>query len=226
MAYHQQKKLLFIHIPKNAGKSIELALSLVSETLIARPRTRGRFNLVAKYILNQTQNKLMRQRLFGSYDYVLCAQHLTMQEIELLNLISLAEIKAASTFAVIRNPYSRALSTFRHFKKSTDLSDFKSFWREFLVYDGLDHNQIAHRRTQKSYVVDCRGKLAIDNLLRFESLNDDFEQFCRDHSLEHAGLPKLGAHDRLDYHDFYDSEARKLVESIFAEDIDEFKYVY
>ena len=226
MAYLSEKKLLFIHIPKNAGKSVEQALGVVSEKIIIRPKTRSPLNLTAKFFLNKTQNHSTRSRLFGSYDYVLCAQHLTLQEIILLNLIPSAKLRRCIKFAVIRNPFTRAVSTFRHFTKGSCVGDFISFWKEFPHYHGVEHNRVAHMRGQVDYLRDCSGRLAVENLIRFEDLNCDYSMFCKKYGLVNHKLPHIGVIRDFDYRSFYNSEAKGIVSHLFAEDLDTFKYSF
>lgn len=224
MAYVENSNLLFIHVPKNAGKSIESSLGVVSDELIQAPRTRSFSNLVAKYLLNKTQNRMARSRLFGAFDYVLCAQHLSYQEIEVLNLIPKLKLQDVCSFVVIRNPYDRALSTYRHFNKDVSLSGFKAFWQDAIGHTSLDHNVIAHLRTQKSFIVNAQGEIAVDHLLRFERLRADFDEFTKKCNISARPLAHLGGHQPLKYEDFYDDDAKLLVQGIFQEDFDEFNY--
>ncbi|MBC2595616.1 sulfotransferase family 2 domain-containing protein [Ruficoccus amylovorans] len=220
MAYHQEKQLLFIHIPKNAGKSIESSLDLIDGI----PGKRSFPNRVAKFLLNKTQNQTLRKRVFGPYDYTLSGQHLTYSEIELLNIIPPAQRARAIKFAVVRNPYSRALSTYRHFKQNTDLDGFKRFWAEASAYAGQDHNILAHLRTQKRFLIDINGHLAIEEILRFESLEQDYTQFREKHQLQGKALKHIGAGGKINLQDFYDTEAQALIKTLFAEDFEQFGY--
>ena len=224
MAYIENLNLLFIHVPKNAGKSIESSLGIATDKLLQAPRTRSFSNLVAKYLLNKTQNRMARSCLFGSFDYVLCAQHLSYQEIEFLNLIPRLKLQNVCSFAVIRNPYDRALSTYRHFNKDTSLSGFKVFWKNAIGHSILDHNVIAHLRTQRSFVVNAHDEIAVSKLLRFERLRADFDEFVKKSNISVRPLSHLGRHPTLNYEDFYDKDAKLLVQGIFKEDFDEFSY--
>ena len=76
---------IFVHIPKNAGKSIEQALLQDKGS----PRDRGRSfgNRAAKAIERATQSRFARRYFIGTIDCTLTSQHLTFNEIEHLRLI-------------------------------------------------------------------------------------------------------------------------------------------
>ncbi|MDQ8195592.1 sulfotransferase family 2 domain-containing protein [Coraliomargarita sp. SDUM461004] len=223
MAYSRKNKLLFIHIPKNAGKSVEVALDLVPKELVLSPRFRSILNRFSKLLLKLTSNEMPREILFGPIDYTLCAQHLTYAEIEMLNLISNDQLDDLIVFSIVRNPYSRAISTYRHFCGNLDLSEFKDFWsRRFELIN--DHNKLAHLRTQKSFLVNPDGRIAVPNLLHFETLESDLRDFCQSYSLSFDSLPKLGQAHRIDYREFYDDEAKNLISVIFEDDFEAFDY--
>ena len=224
MAYDKNRTILFIHIPKTAGKSIEHALGMVDHASGQRVWRRGKLNSAVRYLLKMTSNAKVTEKLFGPYDYVLGAQHLTYQEIELLNLIPPGSRKELITFSVIRNPYSRALSTYRHIFKKADLDGFKSFWEGVRNYSGVDHNELAHRRTQKAFLINCRAVVVVQNLLRMESLEADFESFCKEKDIAHSSLPLIGSHPEMSWEKFYDETARNMIAEIFDEDFIEFGY--
>lgn len=226
MAFHPDKNILFIHIPKNAGKSIEIALGFITEELVLGPSLRSFSNRAAKFLLNLTSNKLSSERLFGPIDYTLCGQHLTLLEIQMLGLLSPEVLKRSVMFAVVRNPYSRALSTYRHFCRNTDLDEFKRFWQSSSLL-GEDHNKIAHYRPQKHYVQNLKGEVVVPNILKFESLQADLDTFCANYDLPFQALPVVGkAEEHADYPGFYDDEARELIGTLFCDDLEAFDYQF
>ena len=132
-----------------------------------------------------------------------------------MNLIPKPELRDCLKFSVVRNPYSRAVSTFRHHHPTGSPQQFKEFWKRADSYVGLDHNRIAHLRTQSAYIRNCSGFVALDELLRFESLDNEFESFCRKHSIEAEPLPYIGTPHKTDYRDFYDEESKDIIGAYF-----------
>ena len=59
------QRLIFIHIPKNAGKSIEEYFLGPHGPSMG---TRTFANRAAKYLLNKTTNEKAKRNLLGSYD--------------------------------------------------------------------------------------------------------------------------------------------------------------
>ncbi len=228
MAYDRKRKLLFIHIPKNAGKSIEIAMGFVDRKTKANPRGRSILNGIAKKFLNLTTRQKNKEMLWGPIDYVLSGQHLTCQEIELLNFIDILEFQEALKFAVIRNPFDRAISTFTMFTQSTSLEEFKFFWDKKSIDIKLDHNKVAHRRSQLSFLLNTRGKMEVDELIRYENLDEDFQDFCKKYNFNIPILPHIGARQCLkkDYRTFYDRESKEMIQDYFKEDFEAFGYVF
>ena len=97
MPFDRQRRLVFLHIPKAAGTSIEQALGL-----------HGRWdqeNLVSGFGLIQSRDLLARN-LSSNF-----LQHLTLPELEQLFPDALEK---AAIFTVVRDPWQRLLSSFRH----------------------------------------------------------------------------------------------------------------
>ncbi len=228
MAYCRKSNILFIHIPKNAGKSIECALGFVPQDKVSNPGAyRSTLNRFFKKMHYITNHSVPSRILFGPMDVVLCAQHLSLTEIESLRLISKDDLNRARTFAVVRNPFDRAISVYRRFYQEFDLDGFKKFWAEDVNTIYQDHGRTVFYRTQYSYVANLNGEIAVDRILKFESLAEDFKSLCEEWGLGYLELAHLGRRsDQFSYHDVLDCEARKLIEVLFARDIDAFGYTY
>lgn len=181
-------KLLFVHIPKNAGKTIEYSF-LNDFGRLGRRSPLNRFLTLASRL---TASSDAKKFLHGTVDQALCSQHLTFQEIQLLNLVPNARLEAMVKFAVIRDPRSRSISSYRHFYPAEvpTADSFARFLSEWYDSPSADHNECAHKRSQRAFVVDCAGLVAIPNLLRFENLHLEFEVFCDAHGFSAPQLPE------------------------------------
>lgn len=230
MAYFHDKHLLFIHIPKNAGKSVEVALGLAGHRALPRLGRRSGLNRVAMGLLRQSENREARTVLHGSLDITLCAQHLTLQEIQLLDLLPRTAWEGLRSFAVCRNPFSRALSSYRHFRAGgkADPQEFEHFCETWYDEPASDHNCLSHQRTQLDFILDRRGRQGVDRILRFENLAADFKALCSDWDIEAPELPHVGKQGTGSgaYRELYTDRARALISERFAEDIDFLGYQF
>lgn len=155
------KKLLFIHIPKNAGTTIERTVF-------------SDYNFKLKY----------SEEYLSGYDSKLGInlQHARVKDIVENNLLSEADIHEYRSFAVVRNPFTRALSGYVWLQKDLGISDtFSNFLRmegEFSEEALSRHSTyvLDHFYTQSSFVT-LNGEVVVKDILRFESLNQDFERF-------------------------------------------------
>ncbi len=230
MAYMQDKDLLFVHIPKNAGKSVEVALGLPGATDLSDLGRRSDVNRVATFLLRKTSNADARACLHGSLDVTLCAQHLTLQEIMLLDLIPREKRGNLKSFAVCRNPYSRALSSYKHFRNggAADPRDFERFCETWYDESPKDHNTLAHQRQQIDFVLDTRGKPGVDKILRFETLGADFSSMCAEWGIDVPELPHIGKQGvgSGSYLQAYTDKSKAIITERFAEDLEFFGYEF
>jgi hypothetical protein len=216
--------VVFLHIPKNAGRSIEdVFLPKHENRDWGRP---NRLNSGARLLLNLTRSEMAYKHLIGTQDIIVAAQHLTYMEMELLGLLPQEQPRAI--LCVCRNPYDRAVSSVAHFKgKQTCAKEFEYALDEWLDQPLDDHNLIAHRRTQKAFIVNSHNEIAATHVLRFEALQSDFYVFAQSLGLDHTDLPWRGKAMRdMPAREFYTPRARAMVEREFAEDLDHFGYVF
>ncbi len=264
MAYDAKRKLLFIHIPKNAGTSVEAALGFVSsdefngmresrrsrlrslpsrswsylESLNSDPRareglwsSRSFLNRSFTHCQRRTADPRARERLWGVMDYSFVAQHLTYAEISLLGLIDPAPLQEAIKFAVCRNPYDHAVSSYFHHEsgRTRSVEGFRRFIVPWLDAIPWDHDDIAHHRPQWQFCVDLHGSNVLERLIRFESLEEEFRAFAQEMLLDyHLKLGWIGKGQRTErtYREFYDAPTRRAVALKYEQDLDSFKYVY
>ncbi|MEM9234627.1 MAG: sulfotransferase family 2 domain-containing protein, partial [Pseudomonadota bacterium] len=182
MPLFHQHKVLFIHIPKNAGRSIEEAFLGDAGT-----PDDGRRNLASRagtWLQRRFSSPFAKKFLIGTVDYSLASQHLTYTEMQHLRLVKDDIFAHYRSFCVCRNPFDRAVSTVLHFASAdgvaapTNTSEFERLLTAWNERDKSDHNLIAHDRSQADYVLDSRGRMAVETILRFEHLEEDFEKFA------------------------------------------------
>ena len=108
MPFDRQRRLVFLHIPKTAGTSIEQALGLYGHW--------DQENVGTGFGLIQSRDLLARN-LSSNF-----LQHLSLNELEALFPDALAK---AQLFTVVRDPWARLLSSFRN--PDPDLANYYRF---------------------------------------------------------------------------------------------------
>lgn len=227
MPISNDRSILFVHIPKNAGKSIETALDICSSVEQEQTRWRSLPNRTATFLQRLTADKRAAARLWGIIDVALTAQHLTYCEIALLGLVDQTALAKMIKVAVCRNPYDRAVSTFHHMRGKHGLTPagFEAFWREWPETEILNHDDLAHRRNQWEYCVGLDGATAMDYTLRYETLENDFRAFARAVLKKEIALPWHGKNrGSRAYQDFYNEASQQMIKLRYARDFEFFGY--
>jgi hypothetical protein len=85
----------------------------------------------------------------------------------------------------------------------------------------LDHWVL---QPQMFWLLDSRGKVGVDFVGRFETLERDFRHVCDVLGIEDDSLPRLISGDGLDYTQHYDGETREAVARKYAEEIELFGF--
>lgn len=127
-------------------------------------------------------------------------------------------------FTIERNPWDRQVSLFfyRHQRRKPKLE-----FEEHLssrIYPLLHSARIDNWRT---YTID--GEIAVDRILRFERIEEEFASVCRHLGIEGASLPHSNAgppRDRLNYRDYYTPKSRDIVAKWYRNEIEALGYEF
>tara|TARA_R110000824_G_scaffold125871_1_gene285172 strand:+ start:2460 stop:3137 length:678 start_codon:yes stop_codon:yes gene_type:complete len=207
--HNQKDYLLFLRIPKNASSSIMEHL--------------GDRNLLKKY-----ESKLQALLDHKIYKGFFAATHARPHELE--SVINSIELKAFS-FAVVRNPWDRVVSMY-HFGKKMGLADLFGL-NDDLSFEGFCE-VLESRRWDRSFIpvfnqVEwTHNSIEVNEILKFENLAQDFSQMIKSNKLEGISphLPHANQTNHKHYRDYFTSDTQRIIESIFEEDCDAFKYVF
>lgn len=142
-------------------------------------------------------------------------------------------------FAFVRNPWSRLYSAYTYLKAggwdekdekwaSDHLANIDSF--EDFACNWLDENTIKlhiHFKPQHEFLLDHRGKLLINDLGYFESIQDDYRKF----SAKVEGSKTLGHKNptnrsRQSYQQAYSEKSKARVAELYKTDIELFGYSF
>lgn len=144
------------------------------------------------------------------------------------------------TFSFVRNPFDRTLSAYSYLshggrKKGEDLeyqrmlSDFPTFERFVLRWLAVqDVSLIEHFRPQHTYICDRKGRVLVDYVGRFETLEDDFGELCQLRGLQ-CELPienKTKSKTVERYQTAYTPEMREVIEDVYGDDLKIFDYSF
>ena len=140
-------------------------------------------------------------------------------------------------FAFVRNPWDRLYSAYRYLKAGgwnkkdqlwakTNLAtfdNFNSFVKQWLCNENI-RNHI-HFRPQYHFICDTKGRLLIDYLGYFETINNDFDKISKKLKID-ASIGRHNANPGESYREVYDDESRDIVARVYSTDIELFGYEF
>ena len=130
-------------------------------------------------------------------------------------------------FCFVRNPFDRAVSDYRWrtAKRGGPTLDFAGFLQSMADRDFRHPAIPRHFDNWPIYTID--GQVEVDFVGRFERLEDDLAAVFDRIGLAPAHLPHAKASGRDDdYRDCYGSRERRLVERLFANELNQFGYAF
>jgi len=218
----------WLHIKKAAGQSVRKCLGeYYKETNRKNPLP---FIALEKEFYNDTVNNYRVP--LGDYDY---RRMLFVKEF----LYSPAEFDQMFKFAIIRNPYARAVSSWRYltgnktkWKMLTFVNARKSFqvFLERLPYlwrKNVNRLVATHTAPFFSDISDEKGRILLDYVARLETIQNDFNNICDRIGVPQVVFPKVHrGKGGKEYQRYYSPQTRKLVEELYRDDIDVFEYSF
>ena len=171
MPYFSKSKILFIHIPKTGGTSVEELLNNSDINLFSGKINNKRI-VKRNYKLKPKKKKLVRDEF----------QHMTARELFVYNL------NINYSFSFIRNPYSRTISSWKYQNKfkvnferryrkiNYKVPKYFDKWVENLYqfYKSGKLDKVRHNMPQYKYIFDSKQRLMVDEIFAFENI-DTFE---------------------------------------------------
>ena len=125
-----------------------------------------------------------------------------------------------TSFAVVRNPWQRYVSWLLWMEKILETKNKED--RAWVIFNKLfDDNNYSHEdilktiinttgRTQSEFI--CDGiNIIVDELLRFENLQNDYNRLCTKLNIDQSQLQQLNVNKPYNYRDFYNQELIDLV---------------
>ena len=136
-------------------------------------------------------------------------------------------------FAFVRNPWDLQVSSYHHILRErphllADIKDFETFIKVKLDPDRppVYHFDVT-TTPQSDYLIDLKGRILVDYIGRYESLEEDFKGVCKRIGIKPPRLPhKRKAVDRWDYRRYYSDHTAELIANHFKRDIELFGYSF
>jgi len=219
-------RCIFIHIPKCAGTSIEVALGHFD-------RHEGRAGQDHRSI-RMIEQPLFSPSTFSSGENMKEAlrrlKHLYFnKKANPQNKVGVTKEQYQDyfKFTIVRNPWERAFSWYknvirdeRHLQRHEITADipFSEFLKKFMGKGML--------RSQLYWLKSFDGSIPMDYIGRFESLKEDSQEIFDRLGLKGQTLPHKIKGQKVDFREFYDEESIALVGNFYKEEIDMFGYSY
>ncbi len=216
---------IFVHIPKAAGTSIETAFGHLDGHAGREGQDHRTFRMMLWPSLALSS--------FSSVDNVKEVIKATVYPFtshpNARNRVSANkhQIEQYFKFTVVRNPWARAFSWYQNVKRDAEHQrllgvdadiDFKTFFKRFRGRGML--------KPQTHWLKDFDGKIPMDYICRFESLQQDFSVACKRMGIDEIQLPHALKGSGKHYADFYDAETKALADETYADDIELFGYQF
>lgn len=147
-------------------------------------------------------------------------------------------------FTVVRNPWDRLVSSYSYagmkasywhntrmeLHPEHELVKQKPF-PEFCAYLEGNLRSLHHESwyPQHHWIAQQNGnrlEIVVDQVLRYENLDEDFSRLMSDLGVVDVSLPHVNKSNRGSYRDFYDARTRQIVANVYAEDIELFGYEF
>jgi len=233
MPLSKQYKTIFVHIPKTAGTSIELALGLHGDKT---------FIGVNRYWDQQGQ----KENLFGGK-----YQHLTIREIK--KILPSNVYSNFFRFTFTRNPWDRLVSHLAwkdgkwakqeplskdyfeqnlfHFYERYQwnkrlIQRMRRWYKASSIYQGnLALWEHQHLTPQYCYTHNWLGKTELNYIGKFEKLEENWKIVCR-HLKSDLPLKRRMVSTHEDYRTYYSKRTKRIVEEIYQKDIRMFSYEF
>ena len=234
--------LLFFHIPKAGGSSIEKMflnnhrkLDFVIHLIFKESR-------FSNWLTGTMRNRHWRLFIFWLVSAFLCdmknlwglrngkvLHHLTYLDIYRKQKLYLKKktLKDYTKWCIVRNPYDRIISAYHFLGNNLSFQQFVDWiYNELDKYYRYKVEPFIVILPQWEFVLDENGKNGMDETLRFENLKEDFQKFQEKYNLKHLTLPHINSRKRKNKNikEYYNQELADKVYHMYKWDFKMFGY--
>tara|TARA_A100000164_G_scaffold58943_1_gene47513 strand:+ start:1321 stop:2049 length:729 start_codon:yes stop_codon:yes gene_type:complete len=232
---YKGKKFIFVHIPKNGGCSVaQIIMPYVWSPKLSNVYD-SLHDLLPKYIRSSIRYLLSAKgnpKTFLAREYLRkfkgIKSHMRAKEIK--DFLGKELYNKSFVFAVARNPYTREVSRFKFVRNNKKhrcnklFSNFKDF-NDFVDFRYEKYKQ-GENITQKSFLIDNKGNQIIDQYIKLENINKEFEEMIQKLGLpNNIELPHINkTRGKTNWSDYYSKESLKKIREVCSEDFEFFNY--
>lgn len=198
MPISHKHKIIFIHIPKTGGTSIENTMGIGNKK-----------NIFDKNVLFGRDKNYEAQHLFSS---------------EIKKIVGKPIYNSYFKFSFVRNPFSRLVSDYSWSKYRN--MNFEEFINKKVIPSKnriLYKDPYRHFKSQHKFIIDNSGKITVNFIGKFENLTNDFKKLCKIFNLK-LDLPHTNKSNHKNYKQYYNRRTKNIVESIYKKDLELFNY--
>ena len=207
---NEEKKFIFIHIPKTGGSSIEKALGL-----------KGFQHDTHAFYSDEKYGQYFKFTVVRNpWDKVVSDYEWMINNYIFLNGFAVPCPKVKEVFV------GRGFNFFVKALLEYDYLDLVNEKPELVNYrsEKWFHMHFAsHRQRQLDFLQPIEK---INFIAKFENLQSDFDKICGMINLPKQILPHKNKTRRKQYKDYYDEESYNLVKKFYEKDIDYFSYTF
>jgi hypothetical protein len=201
----------FVHVPKTAGSSLQLAF--------ARHATRPDGYWANRWLARAG----IPVNRFAPWPYTKFRPHASAAVLQAW--LPPDVFDSLFKFAFVRNPWD-LLGSYWHFLRSQPGHRRSRIARSLPSFAAYVEYEIRRGKfSQTSMLCDRDGRLLVDFVGRYESLPTDFDFVCRRIGVE-AILPRVNVGRRADYRELYTPALAARVAEFFACDVERFRYSF
>ena len=127
-------------------------------------------------------------------------------------------------FTTVRNPYSRAVSIYKH-RSWDSIKTFSDFCRAIIKNNYPSRWAKWHSTELTEHIFD-KGTLKVDFVMKLENIQEDFNTVCDKIKIPYQEIPHRNKSKHKHYTKYYNNETRAMIAQKYARDIDYFGYKF
>lgn len=223
MLLSHKHKLIFVHVGRTGGTSVERVLApalglpftdtyLCSEVVAKRLNVRGPFAHWAR-----------ERDVGGNYN----CKHATARQLKCILGTQIWE--SYTKFSIVRNPFDRLVSVYHFYQQAAGYSshpmrDYSTF-AEFVGAVRSDSSVAMDANRMSDSILASDGAPLVDVILRYETLQQDFSQFLDRYNFPALQLPRENRSERSrSLLDYYQADDIETITKVYKRDFDNFGY--